>query len=543
MLADSDPVTLALFGSNDNPTLVGPLLEGFKQASHDAGILNLLEGLEQLLDLSIDWDVRVFPEPLIGREEDVVGELEGLIERFELMAKDDPLLGRLTAGEGQEDKNPFSKDREAKLIHYELAALVCDFPMDADLRLIYNQLRVLYLGYAWRSSASLAVKKSTALELRKFAINNDSGLKRREYLGLSATVDYVPTFADFVERLNELNRPEDESPSYLEGWYKALQRVGKFWYPLVGKRPTPSRDTKENSPKASSKRERKVVPGGTNVASGSSHRNPFDSLVQTQMNLDLARQRGAEAPEQLSVLSMDIDDTPEALTVFLGSSRFWLQDLYDLTAVSPEVLDEEEVDCLCEFFRLVDATGSQAESEARLLLELSYVTGIATDKLMNISLGPHGVIDPKGRYRRQVKQPNQSYTPEKEVTGRFREVLTEICLELPCSVRDRLVDIMPTKGKKKLVSCLSSSRKTLTSSIAEQLSLFNDMYQLDVSETQIALSLRNRVYLDTKNPAITLHIAGLDGYAPPSMSWYQGITGDSLSSVYEQALEALYGRC
>jgi hypothetical protein len=543
MVAESDPITLALLGSNDNPSLVRPLLEGFMQPSHNAGILNLLDGLERLIDQSIDWKIPILPEPLLGLECEVLDELEALIQRFEQMAEDEPRLDRLSEGEGKEDKNPFAKDREAKLSHYELAALVCDLPMDADLRLQYSQLRVLFLGYAWGSSESMAVKKRTALELRKFVINNDSGQRRRGYLGMSTSADYVPEVADFVRRLTELNRPDDDSPSYLRDWYTALRRLSTYWAPLAQSNPVPSRTTKESLSTASSKKVKKADPGNTNEPLDNPQRNPFDSVVQKQINLDLGRQQTGEAPEQLSVLSANIEDTSEALAVFLGSSRFWLQDIYNLTAVSPGVLDEEEIDCLCEFFRSAESTESHADYEARLILELSYVTGIPSDKLLDASVGPQGVINSKGQYRRQVRQPNQSYLPDKEGIGRFRGILTEVCLVLPHPVRDKLAGIMPVKGKKKLVSCLSSSRKALTSSIVEQLILFNDTYQLDVSETQIALALRNRVYIDTKNPALTLHLAGLDGYAPPSMSWYQSITDDSLSSAYEHALEALYGLC
>ncbi len=540
MVAESDPISLALLGSNDNPSLVRPLLEGFIRPGYDAGVLNLLEGLERLIDQSIDWNIQILPDPLLGLEEAVLDELEELIRQFERMAEDDPRLDRLSEGKGKEDKNPFAKDGEARLADYELAALVCDLPMDADLRRQYNQLRVLFLGYAWRSDDAAEIKKRTALELRKFVINNASGLERRQYLGFSASADHVPDVADLVGRLAELKRPGEESPPYLRDWYTALRRLHKFWALDPELRPVPSAVTKEGLSSPFSEEGRKADSGNTNRPPESQALNPFESALQQQISLDRRKQKVGEAPDQLSMLSLDIEDTPEALTVFLGSSRFWLQDIYNLTAISPEVLDEEEVDCLCEFFRLDESTATRGEYEARLILELSYVTGIPTDKLLDISIGPQGVISSEGQYRRQIKQPKQSYIPDKVELGRYRETLAELCLELPGPVFAKLSGIMPTK-KKSLVNCLSSSKKMLASLVAQQVTLFNETYGLDMSVSRVGLALRNRVYLKTRNPALTLHIAGLDGYAPPSMSWYQGIDEEALSSAYEQALEALYG--
>ncbi|KAA1188420.1 hypothetical protein F0M18_18155 [Pseudohalioglobus sediminis] len=500
-----------------------------------------MDGLERLIDQSIEWNIQILPDPLLGIEETVLDELEELIRQFEQMAEDDPRLDRLSEGKGKEDKNPFAKDSEARLSDYELAALVCDLPMDADLRRQYSQLRVLFLGYAWRSSDSVDIKKRTALELRKIVINNPHGLERREYLGFSASADDVPEIDDLVVRLAELQRPGEESPPYLRDWYTALRRFFKFWAPEPELTPVPSKTIQGSLPSESSEERSRADSGITDSSPDNQQFHPFESALQKQISLDGGRQEIGEAPDQLSMLSLDIEGTPEALTVFLGSSRFWLQDIYNLTAISPEVLDEEEVDCLCEFFRSKEPTGTRGEYEARLILELSYVTGIPTDKLLDISIGPQGVINADGQYRRQIKQPTQSYIPDEAELGRYREILAEICLDLPDSVLAKLTGIMPTTKKKSLVNCLSLSKKTLASLVSQQVTLFNETYELDMSVSRVGLALRNRVYLKTKNPALTLHIAGLDGYAPPSMSWYQGIDDEALSSAYEQALEALYG--
>jgi hypothetical protein len=539
MIPEMDPVTPVLLRTEENPTLIRPLIVEFYDSEFQAGVINLLEGLSSLIERSIEWEIQILPEILEGREEDVLDELDDILELLEgPLGKD-----RLSKGEGNEDQNPFVAGK-VSLRHHELAALVCDLPMDRELHPLFDLIRLLFLKYAWSSDETIGVRKETALELRKFSPHNAEAANRRECLGILPILEDSARLATILEVLRVLPEPSD--PPYMVKWYDALKRLDKFWSegasekagsPGDSKRKPKSRD-QVSVPKP--KREAPQDPPTPQPAGGESW-DPFAMGKPRSVSVQLGKRLTGEPPADLPAVELDLlQDVPEALTVFLGTARFWLQDIYSLTPVSPCVLDQEAREILLDFFSVSGKHDAVLVREARLLLELSFVTGLTLERLLEASVGPLGVISSGGLYTRQLTQPDKSFCPEGDEAEKFRSLLKQFSLELPKDICPKLDLLMPKAEKRPLNLCMRSSADQLLDAAKRLLQDLNEEHELELTIESVALALRNSVYLTTKSPVLTLHIAGLDGYAPPTMGWYQGVDEEKLRSTYDLAIEALY---
>lgn len=65
------------------------------------------------------------------------------------------------------------------------------------------------------------------------------------------------------------------------------------------------------------------------------------------------------------------------------------------------------------------------------LVALVYVTGMQFETLLDAEIGPAGVFDTCGVYRRTIRAPTNAYTPDKEMLDQFLPRETMLSLQLP----------------------------------------------------------------------------------------------------------------
>lgn len=85
---------------------------------------------------------------------------------------------------------------------------------------------------------------------------------------------------------------------------------------------------------------------------------------------------------------------------------------------------------LCEYMNSEDAGLRLAAG----LVALIYVTGMPLENLLETSVGPEGVFDVGGEYRRKIRLPSNAYTPDAEVAELFLPQEPVLTLQLPQAV-------------------------------------------------------------------------------------------------------------
>lgn len=267
--------------------------------------------------------------------------------------------------------------------------------------------------------------------------------------------------------------------------------------------------------------------------------------IITRVRSDTGDPRLAEPPEHIDYFEADLlqeDDSSEAAEPQLldefstdfqvRTSEYWLRRHHRLAPTDWGRLTRVEKKRVASF--ITDGLSSLDEQEKITagLIGTMYVTGMQLAELLQASTGPNQTFSAIGSYIRNIRKPENGFTPsDAQLTG-LQTTTSHLLLKLPDPIAG-WVGQLCQRSQPTLGQCLGVDLNTASDWVkggVEQLRDNGRFFRIRLERIPAALALETT--LRFRNPVTTYLLTARENQAAPKLSYYVSCPIDELISAY-----------
>tara|TARA_R110001606_G_scaffold361754_3_gene514966 strand:- start:26717 stop:28279 length:1563 start_codon:yes stop_codon:yes gene_type:complete len=266
--------------------------------------------------------------------------------------------------------------------------------------------------------------------------------------------------------------------------------------------------------------------------------------------------RLAEPPEYIDYFEADLhpenngDDyeatSPQLFDEFstdfqAKTSEYWLRRHHRLSANDWSHLTRIEKKRVASF--IADGLRSSDEQVKITagLIGTMYVTGMTLVELLQASTGPNQIFSAIGSYIRDVRKPENGFTPSDIQRADLQPTAGRLLLRLPAPIAE-WVGQLCQRGQPTLGQCLDVDLDTATSWVKGGIETLRDngrFFRIRLERIPAALALETT--LRFRDPVITYLLTARENQAAPKLSYYVSCPIDELINAYNLIIsEMLY---
>ena len=269
-----------------------------------------------------------------------------------------------------------------------------------------------------------------------------------------------------------------------------------------------------------------ITPGSAVPSHGIERVEPGDRKTAeppTYVDIYISRPDEADEPDSEAEISAQSRET-----------RYWISRHQRITPNDPGRLTLMERHWLSDMLSRFIKTEDEKYGLGAGLVALMYVTGMQLDSLLQAAVGPTGILDVMGVYRRQLRRPAGCYTPDTGLEDIFVLRSTELVLELPRTVSQWVGRFMHQPGSSVLES-LGVSPDRATQSVSEVLQQLRDRGRfLRIRKERIPAALAIELSLRYRDPSVTWHLSSSPEQVAPMLDYYVVHSIDELQRCYRE---------
>ena len=173
------------------------------------------------------------------------------------------------------------------------------------------------------------------------------------------------------------------------------------------------------------------------------------------------------------------------------------------------------------------------------IVALMYVTGMSLDTLLQVTVGPDGIFDGAGEYRRVMRLPKNAYNPPPDVADHFLPREVTLSLQLPEVVASWTRSNIPSRTCT-FAEAIGVEMPKAKENVDDVMKLLRDNgHYTRIRRERIPAALTIELNLRHRDLALVHHLASGSDHVPPVIAYYVVHFIEELKRHYREVTEEM----